>query len=241
MDTSTVWLHPIIESWESRPPLGFTTDGEWWHTARRLLQAGAERAPGRYYIMMPDLNNPFEALARLRGAQALAVDLIEHPDEVLRAMGELNYAWFRYWQACHGLVQQHVDGYLALVPVWSKLPNTDLQCDFSVMISKPMFDAFLLPFIEEQTRWVGRSIFHVDGEGVLRHLDSILDIPGVSAIQWQPGHAGRPMARWVPLLRHVQARGKRIWIDCEPGGAGPAPVGARPARAVPERRLRLPR
>lgn len=49
----------------------------------------------------------------------------------------------------------------------------------------------------------------------MRHLDLLLEIPELSAIQWQPG-AGQPMAiEWIPLLKKIQDKGKSICIDAQ--------------------------
>ena len=216
IDTRTAWSGHVIDDWQSRPRFAFDPTNEWWLRVARLLSAAAERAAGRYCVSIPDLNGPGEVLARLRGTEPLAVDLLENPEAVLAAMPEINQAWYRYWQACNGIIHQHVGGYVFWMGMWSELPATDLQTDFSIMVSKPMFDRFFLPSVEEQTRLVERSIYHLDGPGAVRHLDSLLDLPRLSAIQWVPGAGAPPVSYWLPLLRRVQARGKGLWLWAEP-------------------------
>ncbi len=51
------------------------------------------------------------------------------------------------------------------------------------------------------------NVFHVDGKGVARHLDAILSVPEVHAIQWVQGVGDdRPIMQWVPLIKEIQAR-----------------------------------
>ncbi|MHB0876904.1 MAG: hypothetical protein ACYC5O_12770 [Anaerolineae bacterium] len=216
IDTRTAWSGRIIDDWASRPTFAFDAGNEWWQRVARLLAAAAECAPGRYYVSVPDLNGPGEVLARLRGTAPLAIDLLESPDAVLAAMPEINQAWYRYWQACNGIIHQHVGGYTFWMGMWSELPATDLQTDFSIMVSKAMFDRFFLPYVEEQTRLVQRTIYHLDGPGAVRHLDSLLDLPLLTAIQWVPGAGAPPVSYWLPLLRRCQARGKGLWLWAEP-------------------------
>lgn len=217
LNCQTTYTDPIISDWDTRPRLRFDPDNHWWQTVRRLLEAGAAAAPGLGYVSIPDLNGPGEILARLRGTAPLALDLFDHPDEMLAALHEINQAWYRYWQACHGIIHQHVGGYVFWMGLWSELPATDLQTDFSIMISRPMFDRFFLPFVEEQTRWVQRTVYHLDGPGAVRHLESLLDLPRLTAVQWVPGAGAPPMSRWLPLLHRIQARGKSLCLSCEPG------------------------
>jgi len=210
------WALPIIQDWEERPGLGFDPNNPWWQRSRRLLDAAARRASGRYYVGLPDLNGPGEILARLRDAQRLAVDLIEHPDEVKDALREINRAWLRYWEAAMGTVHQWVGGYWFWMGLWSDLPATDLQCDFSCIISPRMFEEFFLPGLEQQTRWVARTIYHLDGPGAICHLDALLSLPHLDGIQWVPGAGAPGMSRWVRLLRRIQAAGKLLVLNCEP-------------------------
>ncbi len=216
LNRQTTYTDPIITDWSDRPRFRFDPANQWWQTVSRLLEAGAAEAPGLGYVSIPDLNGPGEILARLRGTAPLAVDLIDEPEEVLAAMPEMNQAWYRYWQACHGIIHQHVGGYVFWMGLWSELPATDLQTDFSIMISKPMFDRFFLPYIEEQTRLVERTVYHLDGPGAVRHLESLLDLPRLNAIQWVPGAGAPTMSRWLPLLRRIQARGTGLCLSCEP-------------------------
>ncbi len=210
------WADPIIDDWDARPTFEFDPDNEWWLTSKRLLDAAAQRAPGRYYVGIPDLNGPGEILARLRGSQRLALDLIENPEYVGPALEEINVAWLRYWQAAMGIVHQWVGGYFYWIGIWSDRPSTDLQCDFSCLISPQMFEEFFLPAIEEQTRWAERTVYHLDGPGAVRHLDLLLSLPELDCIQWIPGAGAPPVSQWIRLLRWIQANGKLIQIYCEP-------------------------
>jgi ABC-type uncharacterized transport system substrate-binding protein len=61
------------------------------------------------------------------------------------------------------------------------------------------------------------NIFHVDGKGVARHLETILELPNVQAIQWVQGVGDDlPIMQWVPLIKRVQAAGKSVVVDLSP-------------------------
>ncbi|MGD8244224.1 MAG: hypothetical protein PVI63_03415 [Anaerolineae bacterium] len=214
--TNSGWAHPIIRAWDDRPTFKFDPDSEWWLISKRLLETAAARATGRYYVGIPDLNGPGEILARLRGTQQLALDLIENPEHIRPALEEINLAWLRYWQAATGVVHQWVDGFFYWIGIWSDRPSVDLQCDFSCLISPQMFEEFFLPTIEQQTHWVERTVYHLDGPGAIRHLDLLLSLPELDCIQWIPGAGAPPVSRWIRLLRRIQSKGKLIQLYCEP-------------------------
>jgi hypothetical protein len=181
-----------------------------------LLEVAAQRASGQYYVGIPDLNGPSQVLALLRDPQQLALDLIDDPAPVPKALAEVNAAWLRYWQASVGAIHQYVGDYFFWMGIWSDRPAVDLQNDFSCLISRRMFDELFLPSLEEQTRWVERTIYHLDGPGAIRHLDSLLSLPCLDGIQWVPGAGAPPMSHWIRLLRRIQAGGKLLVLACEP-------------------------
>lgn len=210
------WAEPIIEDWKVRPSLVFDPNNAWWLLSKKLLEAASQRAAGRYYVGLPDLNGPSEILALLRGTQRLAVDLLDHPDAVKEALAKVNVAWLRYWEACVGVIHQWVGAYFHWMGIWSDRPSADLQSDLCCLISPEMFDEFILPGLEQQTRWVERTIYHLDGPNAIRHLDSLLSLPRLKGIQWVPGAGAPPISKWTRLLRRIQAKGKLLVVDCEP-------------------------
>jgi hypothetical protein len=212
---NTGWADPVIEDWAEQPELAFDPDNQWWRLSKGLLEAAARRAEGRYYVGVPDLNGPGEIVARLRGTEELAMDLIDRPHAAKAAVRKVNRSWLRYWEACHGIIHQCIGGYVHWMGIWSESPSTDLQCDFSIMISPEMFEEFFLSAIEQQTEWVGRTIYHLDGPGAVRHLDALLALPQLNGIQWIPGAGAPPVSEWIPLMRRIQAAGKLLVLYCE--------------------------
>ena len=60
------------------------------------------------------------------------------------------------------------------------------------------------------------NIFHLDGKGVLRHINKILCIPEINAIQWVQGVGDDlPILQWMPVIRKIQAAGKGVLVDLQ--------------------------
>ena len=217
VDRHTTWSEPIIADWETRPTFRFDPDNSWWRLSQDLLKAAVLHAREndlRYFVGVPDLNGPTEVLSGLRGAQQFALDLIDNPGYIKPALTEVNQAWRRYWEeATH--IAHELGGYFFWMGIWSARPATDLQSDVSCLLSPEMFDEYLLPFIEEQTRWVERTVYHLDGPDAVRHLDSLLELPNLTAIQWIQGAGEKPTVEWIPLLKRIQDGGKLCSAYCE--------------------------
>lgn len=218
IDKSTTWSGHIIEDWNTRGALSFDRNNEWWQISETLLTAGLEAiraADLPYYLGTPDLNGPTEVLAGLRGREEFAIDLYDHPEEIGPALAEVNAAWYDAWLATTEITHQ-LGGYFFFMQVWSEKPATDLQSDVSGLISNEMFEEFLLPAIEAQTRMVDRTIYHLDGPDAVRHLDSVLALPDLDAVQWVQGAGAPPAREWVDLLKRIRHAGKAVYCYCEP-------------------------
>jgi len=66
------------------------------------------------------------------------------------------------------------------------------------MISPEMARDHVVPTKHIETAALERSIFHLDGLQALKHLDTTLALPGLTALQWVYGAGQGPAARWRP-------------------------------------------
>lgn len=93
--------------------------------------------------------------------------------------------------------------------IYSRSPSYVLQCDFCYMIGTDMFEEFVLHTLQRDCLALTNTLYHLDGEGELRHLDRLLSIPALKAVQWVPG-AGKPNVipvytdDWGARRRHRQ-------------------------------------
>ena len=92
------------------------------------------------------------------------------------------------------------------------------------MISPAMFREFVVPALTEQCEWLDYSMYHLDGTTALQHLDAILEIEPLDAIEWTPqsGLEGGGSPRWYDLYRRIKTAGKSVQA-----------VGVTPAEVAP--------
>jgi hypothetical protein len=84
------------------------------------------------------------------------------------------------------------------------------------MISPAFFEEFSLPVIQTEVQPMDHNIFHLDGKGVARNLDTLLQIDKIQAIQWVQGMGDdQPIMQWIPLIQKVQSSGKAIIVDLQ--------------------------
>jgi hypothetical protein len=80
------------------------------------------------------------------------------------------------------------------------------------MISRSMFSEFVVPALTVQSRRLDYILYHLDGTTALQHLDALLAIERIQAIQWTP-QAGQPGGGdkcWYDLYRRIRRAGKAV-------------------------------
>ncbi len=215
---TTSWSFPIVDDWADVPPLRLDPENRWWKLTLEMTRAAMEVAPGRFLVGLTDVHGGMDAIAALRDPQVLCLDVIEHPDEVKRAVDALIPVWFEVYERSRELINPGVPGTTTWLSTWSAGRTYPVSCDFICMISGAMFDEFVLGDLLAETEWLDHSVFHLDGPTAIRHLDALLEIPGIHGIQWVPGSTAHyePMARWLPLLRKIQAAGRALHLSVQP-------------------------
>jgi len=214
----TVWFHPCFEQElepEKLPPLRFDAQHPWWKVSESVIRACVERSRGKYLVGCPDLIENMDVLSSLRGAQTLCLDLVERPEWVAQKIAEINDVWFAAYQRIYDLIKLP-DGSSAFGAfyIWGPGKVAKLQCDASAMFSPRMYQRFVVPALTQQCAWLDHSLYHLDGTQALGHLEALLAIEPLDAIEWTPQAGietgGHP--RWHELYRRILAAGKSVQV-----------------------------
>ena len=212
----TVWYEPCIPDPDHYGPIRFEPEGnKWFGVHMALIEEGVRRANGRYLVGIPDLIENIDTLAAMRGNEELLYDLIERPAWVRRCVDEINEAYFAAFDLMFERVRDEDGGNaFSAFGVWGPGRTAKVQCDFSCMISPEMFREFVVPGLAAQCEWLDYSVYHLDGTTATQHLDALLEIESLNAIQWTP-QAGRPGSgspQWYDLYKTVLAGGKSVHV-----------------------------
>jgi len=211
----TVWYQPCLPDLDNAPTLEFDPDNPWWRATRRLVEEGARRGQGRYLTAIPDLIENLDTIASLRGTQQLLWDLTDRPRQVHDLQRQVLRLYFEYFDELYAVVSRAGAGCcFSAFQIWAPARMAKLQCDFSAMISPAMFEEFVLPYLSAQCHRLDYSVYHLDGVEAVKHLDLILSIPGLSALQWTPGinRAGVGAAEWFDIYRRAREAGKSLLL-----------------------------
>lgn len=176
----------------------------------------AQACKGRYFVLPFWGNHAGDTLAVVRGPQSFYMDIALNPGWVKSAVKIVSDIQIELYEELSKLMSPEitgVEGSLNYVGCWSPTKTLAFDCDISYSISPEAFKELFLPPLIETMHTVDHRIYHLDGAGALRHLNTLLDIPELHAIQWVPGagDAGGIM-QWIPLIRRIQSKGKGIVV-----------------------------
>jgi hypothetical protein len=208
----TVWYHPVLKDLEradwnidlERAPLYRETMA----TARYY----AAESHGEFMVSLPELGSATDNLSLLRGIQELVLDMIDCPEFVEQGIGALVETWATVHRQLYEVAQEASRGGCCIqwMGTWAPGPHYQMSCDFSAVLSPDLFRRFIVPEIERYLDVNTYGVYHWDGPDALKHLDALLEIPRLRAIQWTPGEGQPPTssARWLPYFRRIQDAGK---------------------------------
>lgn len=213
----TSYAKPIVHDWDDMATVRLDMTNPCLQKVDEITRVAMERARGQFLIGYTDLHPGIDCAAAFRDPQSLCIDMAMEPDDVRILIDLANRDFpqiFEHFVAPLMSYQGLSAGWMC-VPCEGRLHLP--AADFASLVSPQMFDEFILPSLECQMNHADRNIFHMDGRGVAKNIDRILELPGLDAIQWAQGVGNdRPILQWVPLIQKIQAAGKSVVVDVAP-------------------------
>jgi hypothetical protein len=210
----TVWCEPFMDD-PAAARFEYDPDNFYWRFTLDQCAQTLVLGRGKFLHAYPDLIEGLDTLAAMRGTDRLLIDLLERPDWVHGCLRQITDVYFHYYDILYDLFRDEVGGSWW----WAYAPGrmAKFQCDFSAMISAPMFREFMVPVLTEMTERVSYSMYHWDGPGAIQHLDALLSVPKLNMIQWTPGAGAEPTwhERWWPLYHRIFDAGKSVLLGAD--------------------------
>jgi hypothetical protein len=214
-DYGTSWTDPVLHDWAEADLVRFDPHSPYLAKLHEMTDALIAVGRDKFIVGMTDWHPGGDWLAAIRDPQNLAMDMIMHPDEVkgMLDMAERDYmALYDLFYAKLRAAGNPITSWLTLISDGKYyIPSNDFSC----MVSNRMFREFFLPGIIRECQFLDRSIYHLDGPGALQHIDDILAIPELGAMQWVFGAGNEGFHRWVHVYQRILAAGKgaQVVID----------------------------
>ena len=207
----TSWSVPSLGSWDDVKGVHFSQDNVYWRTIVAMTDALLDAGRGVFYTGITDLQ-PGSVIASLRDPHRLNLDMIDFPEEVKKLQAYVTEVY-------KGVYDFFCDKLAAagqLCCTWAGIVSTKRwyvpSVDFSCMISPRMFEETFLPGVAAECRHYEASVYHLDGPGAVKHLDALLDIEELNAIQWVWGAGQGRATDWMDIYVRCQKAGKGLQI-----------------------------
>jgi corrinoid protein of di/trimethylamine methyltransferase len=213
----TIWIHPNPNYTDN---IVFDPTHPNYLLHKKLLTACKEKAQGHYYVGMPDLMEGLDVLAAIKGTDKVLLDTVMQPEVLEHQMQQINNIYFQVFDELYDIIREGDEMAFCYFSSWAPGKMSKLQSDISTMISVDDYRRFVQPFIREQCQKIDYTLYHLDGVGAMHHLDALLEIKELNAIQWTPG-VGEPQggsSKWYDLYRRILDAGKSImacWVTLD--------------------------
>ncbi len=207
-----VWFERPNDCEISQLHLEFDPQNKWFNRIKDIYGAGLKKWNGQVLMSMPDLGGVLDILATFRGTENLLMELYDKPKDVKRLINEIHEIWIHVYNEYNDILQPVNPGYSDWNGIYSKDPSCVLQSDFSFMISPQMFKEFVIDELRLETEKIQNTIYHMDGIGEIPHLDQILSLEELDAVQWQQGEGSPPAREWIDIFKKIRSSGKNMQV-----------------------------
>jgi hypothetical protein len=211
---TTSWSEPCIDSSDDINKLKLDAENEFFQKIKELTQCAIQQCSDRFLVGYTDLHPGLDCVAAWRGSERMCMDLYDAPG-LIKQLIDIATCDF---QMVYDRFDAELKAHNQLSVTWLEIPSFGKMhipsCDFGALISKEQYIEFGLPVLRKEVQQMTHNIFHLDGIGVANHLESILSLPEINAIQWvQPPGDGLPIMQWVGLIKRIQAAGKSVVVN----------------------------
>jgi hypothetical protein len=160
------------------------------------------------------MTGPMDILSGMLGPETLAMEIYEHPDEVLaramdaaRLFNDVFEVQVRMIRAA-GLTEGMADW----MRTWMPGRGVCYSEDFAALCGESHFRQFFVPPNARIMPKLDRAYLHLHS-GALSCLPAVLELPGLSALELSNDPSGPPMDALIAAGQKVQASGVRLQMS----------------------------
>lgn len=192
----------------------FDENNKLFQTMVEAVSYYANDAKNQDYIVgMIPFNTLYDGISSLIGPDKLCLEMIDNPKEVHRVAKGHFELFKKVYKVFEDLTLKYQHGSTNWLGVYSDIPWYYISNDFIVMLSEDFFKEFILETLIETVEFHPRTMFHLDGENAVRHLDALLSIEKLTGVQVQATPFRQSAEFWTPYLKKIQTAGKVAWIE----------------------------
>jgi hypothetical protein len=209
----TFWAHPCCQTLAEVLSVDVQPQSRFSRAVLDVVRRSVALSADRYFVAAYPMVGIGDILAGLYGTVPLLTAMVEDPGGVKKAMAHVRHLWLREFDRVQAQIESAGNpGNMNWMSIWAPGRTCATQEDMSCMISDRMFREFCLPPLVDLIDSLDYAMYHLDGPGALGHLDTLLAITHLRAIQWVPGAGREGISQWYDLIRHILAKGKSVQV-----------------------------
>ncbi len=200
----TVWAEAVLEKDQSIQSFQVGWNEDWLQATLKYLYDVVNEFYPHYPVAGPFLRGPTDVVAAMLGTSRFCLELIDHPDEVERLIGECARAWIKVSQMVMEIIPEWQGGYFPGAR-WIHAPG---QCvysseDATSLISRKMYEQYLLPANKQMANIFPYGFVHRHSVS-LQNIKSLCALPHQWAIEVTLDPSGPDLGQVLPVLQKVQ-------------------------------------
>ena len=214
----TTWTTPNIIDWEKDMDKAvMNRSSEYFIAVEKFTRELLKYAKDKFAVGFTDFHAGGDHIAALRDPEILCTDLYDYPEFVKSKLESSYKEYYEFYEYFYDIIRKGGSPTTGWINLTVDGRYNIVQNDFSYMISKKMFEEFFLGGLIEECEHLDRSIYHLDGPGSLTHLDTLLEIQKLDAVQWVCGAGNEGFTRWINVYKKIQKAHKGIflWINAQ--------------------------
>lgn len=213
----TVWFEELNGELKD---ISFDPENSWYKKHLKLIKDCRNLAGNDFLICIPDLMENIDVLSSLRGAQNVIFDMMDEPRKVEKWIDQITKCYPKYYDSFYDVVEDEYGGSAYTVfQIYGSGKTVKLQCDFSAMMSPDNFKDFIVDSLQKQGEKLDNVLYHLDGPDAIKHVDALMKIDEIDALQWTSGDYGPDgtLEEWDVIYDKVRNAGKSLWIKIYSG------------------------
>ena len=206
----TIWPSHMFSELPAPEDISLKQQSQWYRNLYGMIDMS---------LNTPEVSTTFYALGgindtlgSLYGEQNLLLDMYDDPERVKGALDQICNIWIAEKDKMWNLIKHKQYGMSSWAGIWAPGSTFPVQEDISFMLGPEHYHEFCLPYVVKCIESLDYPLYHLDGPNAIKHLDALLEIDKLKAIQWVPGAGKEEIAQWIPLIRKVLDSGKSIQI-----------------------------
>lgn len=208
--------HPRFASLEALEGLQLDTRSPWYEKYLEFCDALTRLSAGRFPVGQPILRGVSDVIGSLIGQAEMICELMDEPETMQTLFAAVADAQRKLIAAQYEHIEPFLGGYsIGFYHLWTPGRAIWFQDDMSAMMSPRHHAEFLAAPAQKIMAGYDYTLFHLHPASFF-HLESILSLDALRAVQINKDVGGPSMADMLPQFERVLASGKRLVIGMSP-------------------------